>query len=160
MRQSRLMSLVEAAANVVVGYAAAVATQALVFPLFGLQATLGQNLAIGAIFTGCRSRGATRFDEPPIACRLRNRQANGLPVADPPAKRNNQPKARPGERVAVDVGSAADAMGIVVISVLYRMGKSLPTRGAYPFCPTHPPFEASAVNLACSREAGRWPSES
>ena len=51
MRQSRLMSLVEAVANVVVGYGLAVLTQVLVFPLFGLQATLGQNLAIGAVFT-------------------------------------------------------------------------------------------------------------
>lgn len=51
MRQSRLMSLVEAAANVVVGYGVAVATQLLVFPLFGLEATFGQNLAIGAVFT-------------------------------------------------------------------------------------------------------------
>ena len=44
MRQSRLMSLVEAVANVVVGYGLAVWTQVLVFPLFGLQATLRQNL--------------------------------------------------------------------------------------------------------------------
>lgn len=51
MRKSRLMSLVEAVANVVVGYAVAVLTQALVFPLFGLATTLGQNLAIGALFT-------------------------------------------------------------------------------------------------------------
>ena len=47
MRQSRLMSLVEAVANVVVGYGVAVVTQMLVFPLFGLATTLGQNLAIG-----------------------------------------------------------------------------------------------------------------
>ena len=35
MRQSRLMSLVEAVTNVAVGYAVEVATQILVFPLFG-----------------------------------------------------------------------------------------------------------------------------
>jgi hypothetical protein len=52
MRQSRLMSLVEAGTNVVVGYGIAVLTQVLVFPLFGLRATISQNLAIGAIFTG------------------------------------------------------------------------------------------------------------
>ena len=52
MRQSRLMSLVEAVANVVVGYGVAVVTQLLVFPLFGIEADLGQNLAIGAVFTG------------------------------------------------------------------------------------------------------------
>jgi hypothetical protein len=51
MRQSRLMSLVEAGTNVVVGYGIAVLTQMAVFPLFGLRATIGQNLAIGAIFT-------------------------------------------------------------------------------------------------------------
>ena len=47
MRQSRLMSLVEAVTNVVVGYALAVWVQLLVFPLFGLEATL----RIGASFT-------------------------------------------------------------------------------------------------------------
>jgi hypothetical protein len=51
MHQSRLMSVVEAVANVVVGYAVAVATQLLVFPAFGLVTTLGQNLTIGLIFT-------------------------------------------------------------------------------------------------------------
>jgi uncharacterized membrane protein (DUF485 family) len=51
MRQSGLMSLVEAVVNVVVGLLVAVATQIVVFPMFGLATTLGQNLAIGAIFT-------------------------------------------------------------------------------------------------------------
>jgi len=50
--QSRWMSLVESVANVLVGYIVAVATQYLVFPLFGLHATLSQNLMIGLIFTG------------------------------------------------------------------------------------------------------------
>jgi hypothetical protein len=49
--QSRAMSLVEAVANVVVGFAVAVLAQMLVFPLFGLRASLDQNLGIGAIFT-------------------------------------------------------------------------------------------------------------
>jgi len=49
--QSRTMSLIEAVANVLVGYGVAVATQAVVFPLFGLHASLDQNLAIGLIFT-------------------------------------------------------------------------------------------------------------
>ena len=52
MRQTRLMSLVEAVANVAVGYGVAVLTQIAVFPLFGLPASLGDTLAIGAIFTG------------------------------------------------------------------------------------------------------------
>lgn len=49
--QSRRASLVEACANVAVGYGVAVATQIVVFPLFGLQASLAQNAAIGAVFT-------------------------------------------------------------------------------------------------------------
>ena len=51
MKQSRLISLVEAIANVIVGYGVAVVTQILIFPVFGLQTTLGQNLAMGGIFT-------------------------------------------------------------------------------------------------------------
>jgi hypothetical protein len=49
--QSRVMSLVEATANVMIGYGVAVATQMIVFPWFGLRATLDQNLEIGLIFT-------------------------------------------------------------------------------------------------------------
>jgi hypothetical protein len=51
MKQSRRMSLVEAIANVAVGYAIALLTQIIVFPLFGLQVSLGDNLAIGGLFT-------------------------------------------------------------------------------------------------------------
>jgi hypothetical protein len=46
------MSLVESIANVVVGYGVAVVTQMLVFPLFGLHASLNQNLMMGLVFTG------------------------------------------------------------------------------------------------------------
>jgi len=49
--QSRWMSLVEAVTNVVVGYGLAVMTQIIVFPMFGLHASVGENLALGAIFT-------------------------------------------------------------------------------------------------------------
>ena len=49
--QSRLMSLIESLANVAIGYSVALATQILVFPLFGLEVPLSSNLAIGAIFT-------------------------------------------------------------------------------------------------------------
>jgi hypothetical protein len=49
--QSRTMSLVEAVANVVVGYGIAVVTQILIFPVFGLQTTLAQNLQMSAVFT-------------------------------------------------------------------------------------------------------------
>ena len=51
MKQSRAMSLVEAVANVIVGYGVAVVTQILIFPIFGLQTTLAQNLKLGLIFT-------------------------------------------------------------------------------------------------------------
>jgi hypothetical protein len=51
MKQSRLMSLVESLANVIVGYGVAVVTQILIFPVFGLHTTLGQNLAMGGVFT-------------------------------------------------------------------------------------------------------------
>ncbi len=49
--QSRFMSLVEALTNIAVGYGVAVLMQILVFPLFGLHATFGENLMIGGLFT-------------------------------------------------------------------------------------------------------------
>ena len=49
--QSRAMSAVEAVTNVLVGYGIAVVTQVLVFPLFGLTASLGDNLLLGMVFT-------------------------------------------------------------------------------------------------------------
>lgn len=51
MTQSRRMSLIEAITNVAVGYALAVVTQMLVFPWFGLHASIGDNLALGLVFT-------------------------------------------------------------------------------------------------------------
>jgi len=51
MKQSRRMSLVEAVANVAIGYFVAVVAQLVVFPLFGLHASLADNLLIGALFT-------------------------------------------------------------------------------------------------------------
>lgn len=52
MTQSRAMSLVEAATNVVVGYVLAIATQIVVFPWFGIEAALVDHLAIGLAFVG------------------------------------------------------------------------------------------------------------
>lgn len=49
--QSRWMSFLEAVTNIVVGYGLAVLTQIIVFPFFGLHASLGENLAIGGMFT-------------------------------------------------------------------------------------------------------------
>jgi hypothetical protein len=57
LMQSRRMSLVEAITNVAVGFAVALLTQIIVFPLFALEVTLGENLAIGGFFTLlCRVR--------------------------------------------------------------------------------------------------------
>ena len=50
--QSRGLSLIEAITNTVVGYILAVATQFAVFPYFGLQVGILQNLWLGLIFTG------------------------------------------------------------------------------------------------------------
>jgi hypothetical protein len=52
MKQSRTMSLVEAATNVVVGYVLAVATQIVVFPWFGIATGLAEHLTIGIAFVG------------------------------------------------------------------------------------------------------------
>ena len=86
MRQSRRMSLVEAVTNLVVGFAIALLTQIIVFPIFDLEVTLGENLAIGSLFTLasiCRSfvlrrvfeairvRGATTITAGHRARRLR-----------------------------------------------------------------------------------------
>lgn len=51
MKQSRLMSLVEATTNVAIGFGLAVLTQIMILPLFGLAVSLAQNLQIGAAFT-------------------------------------------------------------------------------------------------------------
>lgn len=50
MKQSRRMSLIEAITNVAVGYILAVVTQIIVFPWFGLEAALGEHMAIGTAF--------------------------------------------------------------------------------------------------------------
>lgn len=52
MKQSRLMSFIESATNVAVGYVLAVATQVVVFPWFGIEIALSENLAIGTAFVG------------------------------------------------------------------------------------------------------------
>ena len=51
MSQSRTSSLIEALANVGVGYGLAVALQLILFPAFGLHPTLAQSLHIGLAFT-------------------------------------------------------------------------------------------------------------
>jgi membrane protein implicated in regulation of membrane protease activity len=49
--QSRRFSLIEAITNVVMGYVLAVATQIVVFPWVDLNPSLGENLALGLVFT-------------------------------------------------------------------------------------------------------------
>ena len=52
MKQTRLMSLIEAVTNVVVGYGLAVATQIVVFPWFGIETGIREHLTIGLAFVG------------------------------------------------------------------------------------------------------------
>lgn len=49
--QTRRGSFIEACINVAIGYGVALASQLLVFPLFGIHIPLSSNLAIGAVFT-------------------------------------------------------------------------------------------------------------
>ena len=49
--QSRRHSLLESVCNVTIGYSIAVATQAIVFPWFGIYMSGGQDAEMAAIFT-------------------------------------------------------------------------------------------------------------
>lgn len=49
--QRRSMSLLESCTNIAIGYGIALATQAIVFPIFGLEATTADHFGIAAIFT-------------------------------------------------------------------------------------------------------------
>lgn len=52
MKQTRAMSMFEAATNVGVGYVLAIATQIVVFPWFGIETGLAEHLTIGLAFVG------------------------------------------------------------------------------------------------------------
>ena len=52
MKQSRVMSMIEAATNVVVGYLLAIATQIGVFPWFGIETGIAEHMTIGLAFVG------------------------------------------------------------------------------------------------------------
>lgn len=52
MKQSRIMSMVEAVINIAVGYVLAIATQIVVFPWFGIETGLAEHMTIGLAFTG------------------------------------------------------------------------------------------------------------
>lgn len=51
MTQPRHHSLLEAAANVAIGYVIAIAAQIVIFPLFGIYASTSDHLLIGLAFT-------------------------------------------------------------------------------------------------------------
>jgi hypothetical protein len=51
MTQSRRMSLLEATINVIVGFWVAVATQVLIFPLFGINVSFASNVVMAVPFT-------------------------------------------------------------------------------------------------------------
>ena len=51
MNQSRVASLAESVMNVLIGYGVALASQLVIFPMFGIHLPLSDNLAIGAWFT-------------------------------------------------------------------------------------------------------------
>jgi hypothetical protein len=52
MSQSRMGSAVEAVANVAIGFGVAVGSQIVIFPMFGINIPLSDDLLIGAWFTG------------------------------------------------------------------------------------------------------------
>lgn len=49
--QSRRASLTEAVFNILIGYGVALVAQAVIFPLFGFNATFSQHALIGLLFT-------------------------------------------------------------------------------------------------------------
>lgn len=65
-RQTKFMSLVEAATNVVAGLVLSILAQIIVFPMVGIDVGLGVNLLLTAIFTALsvvRSYAVRRFFE-------------------------------------------------------------------------------------------------
>lgn len=78
------MSLVEATTNVVVGYVLAILTQIVVFPWFGIEAELGEHLAIGMAFfcvSLARSYLLRRlFEQITVASRSGGRGEHGEPA--------------------------------------------------------------------------------
>lgn len=64
MSQTKKQSLFESIVNVLIGVLVAVVTQMAIFPWFGIQTNMSQNLSIAAIFTLvsiCRSYLLRRF---------------------------------------------------------------------------------------------------
>jgi len=84
MKQSRTMSLLEAATNVVVGYALAIATQIVVLPWFGIEMGLTEHLTIGLAFLGVSLVGGyllrRMFERIRVASRSGGRDGHGGPA--------------------------------------------------------------------------------
>lgn len=51
MEQSKLESLIECIANIIIGYSVALASQIIIFPLVGIHIPLSTNAVIGLYFT-------------------------------------------------------------------------------------------------------------
>ena len=51
LSQSRFWSGVETLANITIGYIVAILAQVVIFPLWGIHEPLGQQMAIGSMFT-------------------------------------------------------------------------------------------------------------
>ncbi len=49
--QTKTQSMIESLINVAIGYFVALASQIMIFPLFGIAVSLSDNLLIGAFFT-------------------------------------------------------------------------------------------------------------
>lgn len=49
--QTKTQSLIESVTNVAIGYFVALLSQLLVFPMFGIHVSIGDNIAIGLWFT-------------------------------------------------------------------------------------------------------------
>lgn len=50
--QTKLQSMIEAWANILVGFGLALLAQVIVFPIYGMEVNLWGNVQIGLIFTG------------------------------------------------------------------------------------------------------------
>jgi len=51
MKQTRLISFIEAVANVIIGYCVALCSQLIIFPFVGINVSLNTNFIIGFWFT-------------------------------------------------------------------------------------------------------------
>ena len=49
--QTKKQSLLESAVNIIIGYTIALISQFVIFPIVGVEATMGQNVKIGILFT-------------------------------------------------------------------------------------------------------------